>query len=112
MHYYQQLNLAENWCWVFGKAQEHHFTKQVDVLIQAYYDTRGRKKCADTPNIDDKIFTDILIRYKKQGRRKKQAVERRVWFIEDDSPEYLRRVVKESIPSDHYKVVITITEVK
>lgn len=109
IHYYQQLTKAEQWMLLFGKRFEHHFERPVDVYITAYYDTRGNKKCADAPNIDDKIFTDVLIRWKKQGRGK--AIERPVWFIEDDRPEYLRQVIKEAIPSNEYKVVIEIKEV-
>ena len=95
---------------LFGRKYEYHFDKLVDVDIVAYYDTRGRKKVADSPNIDIKIFTDILIRYKR--RKKGSPIERRVWFIEDDDPRYLRKVSAMAIPSDKYKVEIVITEVE
>lgn len=107
--YNAQLRKAENWAHIFGKALEYHFTGMVDVLIEAWYDTQGRHKAADTPNIDDKIFTDILNRYKPRG--KGARLERNVWWIEDDNPHYLRFVTKRSIPSDHYAVRVTITEV-
>lgn len=107
--YQSQLRKAENWTHMFAKAVEYHFPGQVDVLIEAWYDTRGRHKAADTPNIDDKIFTDILNRYKVH--KKVGRVQRGVWFIEDDNPTYLRYVTKRSIPSDHYAVRVTITEV-
>lgn len=128
--YQTQLIRAEQWMQTYGKRFEYHFEKRVDVLIQAYYDTRllavsiksGKRKgqltnawkhAADTPNIDDKIFTDILNRYKTvKVLGKLQRIERNPWFIEDDKPKYLRFVHKESIMSDHYKVVITITEVE
>lgn len=93
----------------FGKSKEYHFENLVDVDIVAWFDTRGNKKCNDSPNIDIKIFTDILIRYKQQ--MKGVAIQRPVWFIEDDNPKYLRKVSALAIPSDNYKVVITITEV-
>lgn len=106
--YQERLNEAEEWMIIHGRKLEHHFTERVDVEILAYYDARGNKKPADTPNVDDKIFTDTLIRYKpsQYGR-----IERNVWFIEDDNPKYLRRVIKEAIPSDHYKVVIIINSI-
>ncbi len=107
--YYTQLTLAESWMALYGKSSEMHFSKLVDVDVVAYYKTQSRSKCADSPNIDDKIFTDVLIRYKKQ--KGKPAFERKVWFIEDDSPKYLRTVTKRSVPSTEYKVVITIREV-
>lgn len=107
--YSAQLTKAENWMCTYGKAKEVRFDKPVDVIISAYYNTTGRSQAADTPNIDDKIFTDILIRYKSS--KKFGRIERPVWFIEDDSPKYLRRVIKQSIPSNHYKVVIEIKEV-
>lgn len=109
-HYKQRLNEAEEWAWAFGKSKEYHFKGPVDVLIEAYYNATGRNKAADTPNIDDKIFTDILNRYKRQ--KKGSPIERKVWWIEDDSPTYLRQVIKRAIRSDHYKVVITIMEVE
>lgn len=113
IHYFEQLTKAEQWMWTYGKRLEYHFTKQVDVYIVAYYDTRGRNKCADTPNIDDKIFTDILIRYKNQRvAGKTMRLERNVWFLQDDNTKYLRMVQKTAIPSDHYEVVITIAEVE
>lgn len=126
-HYYnykERLNEAEAWAVVFGKSKEYHFTKRVDVYIDVYIDTvhpykvvtksgKTRMEYAeaiDSPNVDDKIFTDILNRYKRQ--KNGPPIERRVWWIEDDSPTYLRRVVKETIRSDHFKVVITIEEVE
>lgn len=109
-NYKKRLNEAEAWTWAFGKAKEYHFTGLVDVLIEAYYNAKGRSQAADTPNIDDKIFTDILIRYKRQ--KVGSPIERKVWWLEDDSPTYLRFVQKRSYRSDHYKVVITITEVE
>lgn len=116
--YHKQLALAEQWVWMFGKANEHHFESKVDVHITAYYDTRGNKKCADPSNIDDKIFVDALIRWKKQGgsAQKKalglsKALEKPVWFLEDDDHRYIRYVTKEAVPSDHYEVHITITEI-
>lgn len=126
INYKNVLNMAEQWTNIYAKRVEHHFENQVDVLIEGYFDCRLRNviiqsgkrtgqitrawgKAIDTPNIDDKIFTDILLRYK--GSREHGRIERPVWFIEDDSPKYLRFVKKISIPSDHYKVVITITEV-
>lgn len=108
--YRKQLQLAETWMLTYGKRLEHHFTKQVDVYIAAYYKTNGNNKLADSPNIDDKIFTDILNRYKP--RKKGARLERKVWFIEDDNPKYLRYVVKKSVPSNIYKVVIIIKEVE
>lgn len=108
--YHKQLTLAEQWMMTYGKAKEYHFEKQVDVTIVAYYDTRGHNKCADSANIDDKIFTDTLIRYKPSKEYGK--IPRAVWFIEDDKGKYLRYVHKLAVPSDHYKVVITITEVE
>lgn len=107
--YRSRLNEAEQWMLTYGKKYEYHFTKLVDVLIEAHYDCRGRKKLSDTPNIDDKIFTDILNRWKPS--RELGRIERTVWFIEDDSPKYLRFVKKQAIESDHFKVVITISEV-
>lgn len=112
-HYYNyktRLNEAESWAWAFGKSKEYHFTRQVDVLIEAYYRVKGHSKISDAPNIDDKIFTDILNRWKRQ--KNGSPVERKVWWIEDDNPTYLRNVTKRAIRSDHYKVVITITEVE
>jgi hypothetical protein len=126
--YRNVLKTAEIWMATYGKRFEYHFDKKVDVFIDAYFDTRvkpvviqkgkrfGQKtnikqKAADTPNIDDKIFTDILVRYKQQGKKGSTAAERNCWFIEDDNPEYLRYVTKQSIPSDHYTVVIRIVEV-
>lgn len=129
-HYFSyrtRLNEAENWMLLYGKPYEYHFAGPVDVSIEAYYDTtlkevnilRGKRagtrvkrwqKVADTPNIDDKIFTDILVRHKPN--KKHGPIERRVWFIEDDSPLYLRTVTKRAIASDHYKVLIIISEVK
>lgn len=124
-NYRKELVKAEKWLNTFCKAREKHFDKPVDVTILAYYDTRKvpvlikkgkhigkkinrRRKAADTPNIDDKIFTDILVRWKQ--KRRGSAVERKIWFIEDDNPEHLRRVIKQSIPSDHYEVIIIIEE--
>lgn len=119
-HYYSQLMLAEQWMWTYGKAHEYHFTVPVDVTITAYYKNTRRQvlksgkikeiliDCPDAPNIDDKIFTDILVRWKQQ--KKGSAIERKVWFIEDDNGDYLRSVHKYAIPSTEYKVVITITE--
>lgn len=114
INYYNRLTEAEQWMFTYGKHKEYHFENQVDVLIEAYYDTRGHKKCADTPNIDDKIFTDILIRYKSIKDKTLGIVrnEKPVWFIEDDQSKYLRYVTKRAYPSDHYKVVITISEVE
>lgn len=109
-HYKARLNEAETWAWALGKSKEYHFTGPVDVLIEAYYNATGRSKAADTPNIDDKIFTDILVRYKRQ--KSGPPIERKVWWIEDDSPTYLRYVKKCAIRSDHYKVVITIEEIE
>lgn len=106
--YHAQLVRAEQWMLTFGKNKEYHFETPVNVLVEAYYDCTGRSKIADSPNIDDKIFTDILIRWKK--KKKGPAIERGVWFLEDDSPTYLESVTKRSIRSDQNKVVITITE--
>ncbi len=108
-HYKDRLNEAEAWAWAYGKSKEHHFTGQVDVLIEAYYKVGGHSQIADAPNIDDKIFTDILVRWKR--RKKGKPIERNVWWIEDDKPKYLRFVKKRSIPSTFYRVVITIAEV-
>lgn len=126
---------AEKYINLFGKHYEHHFTKPVKVLIECYIDTvhsyprltksgKVRKqyyRLIDVPNVDDKIFTDILIRYRNKtvgkqvvnGRLVKQVIrdERRVWFIEDDNPAYLVEVSKRCYASDQHKVVITITEV-
>lgn len=110
IHYHTNLTNAEQWMVTYGKHQEHHFTRPIDVLIEAYYDTRGRNKVADSPNIDDKIFTDILNRWKPSRKLGRQ--ERAVWFIEDDNPKYLRNVTKRSYSSDQYKVVITMVEVE
>ena len=107
--YQKQLRKAEQWMLLFGKRLETHFEYPVDVSIDAYYKVNSRNKIADTPNIDDKIFTDILNRFKP--RKKGPAIERGVWFIEDDSPKYLRTVIKRSLPGTEYKVVITIREV-
>lgn len=107
--YRERLMEAEKWMSVYGKAKEYHFTKPVDVLVEAYYKTGGHRKTADTPNIDDKIFTDVLVRWKRQ--KLGPPIEKRVWFIEDDSYKYLRRVVKQAIPADQYKVVLTIEEI-
>ena len=104
------LQEAEKWMKVYGKKHEYHFTNPVDVTILAYYDVRSRKKAADAPNIDDKILTDTLNRYKPS--RSLGRIERDVYFIEDDNPEYLRYVTKRSIPSDHYKVVMILEEVE
>lgn len=119
-NYKKQLNIAETWAWTFGKKHEYHFEKPVHVLIEAYYKSTGHNKVCDTPNIDDKIFTDILIRWVNKtigtkivnGVRRKNVVrtERKVWWLEDDSPTYLHTVTKRSYRSDQYKVVITITE--
>lgn len=115
--YRSVLMEAEQWMLTFGKRYEYHFTKLVDVDITAYYKVgyskidRKMSRLIDTPNIDDKIFTDCLIRYKQQGTKGSHAIERPVWFIEDDNPKYLRFVTKRSIPSDEYKVVISIKEV-
>lgn len=116
-NYRRELKKAQTWMRVYGKAKEFHFQGMIDVLIEAYYDCTGRMKPADTPNIDDKIFTDILNRYVLQMQptmegRKKIRIEQPVWFIEDDSPTYLRYVTKRAVPSDHFAVRITITEVK
>lgn len=108
--YQKQLARAEKWMIAYGKRFEYHFTNPVDVLIEAYYKTQSRFKCADTPNIDDKIFTDILNHWKP--KKNGPAIERKVWFIEDDNPKYLRFVVKKAIPANEYKVVITIKEVE
>lgn len=108
--YRSQLMRAEQWMFTYGKHKEHHFTGPVDVDVIAFYKTQNRSKCADTPNIDDKIFTDVLVRYKR--RKIGSPLERNVWFIEDDNPKYLRYVRKLSVPADHYKVVIVITEVE
>lgn len=126
INYKTVLNTAEAWMGAFGKKYEYHFKGRVDVAITAYYDCRYhdiilkkgkragqrskvRHTAVDSPNIDDKILTDILIRYKQQKQGPK--LERSVWFIEDDSPKYLRKVTKQSVPSDKHEVVITITEV-
>lgn len=111
--YKKQLNKAEEWMWAYGKHVEHHYTVPVSVHITAFYDTTGRNKCADIPNIDDKIFTDILIRWKTtvqtvHGKRISTRAERGVWFLEDDNITYLRGVTKSAIASNMYKVLITI----
>jgi hypothetical protein len=92
----------------------------VDVTIEAYYKTTAPKffkngkqgvaviNIPDVPNIDDKIFTDVLVRWKRQ--KKGAAIERKVWFIEDDNPYHLRSVYKKAVPANEYKVVITIKE--
>lgn len=49
---------------------------QVDIIISAFYDTTGRKKQIDSPNIQNKPYIDGLIG----------------WLIKDDSPEYVRFV--------------------
>jgi len=108
--YHEQLTIAETWMYTYGKRHEYHFEKRVDIKITAYYDTRGRNKCADPANIDDKIFTDILIRYKKQGARGTKAQEKNVWFIQDDSPTFIRSITKEAIPTNEYGIVIEMTE--
>lgn len=108
--YQKQLQKAEQWMLLFGKHSEYHFTKLVDVDIVAYYKVSGKNKIADTPNIDDKIFTDILNRFKP--RKKGSSIERKVWFIEDDNPKYLRYVTKKSLPGTTYKVEINIKEVE
>lgn len=113
--YREQLIEAEKWMHTYGKRVEHHFTKPVDVAITAYYKVgrnaanTGNTRVADTPNIDDKIFTDCLVRYKQQ--RSGPKIERSVWFIEDDDPRYLRTVCKRAVASDHFEVVIEIEEV-
>ncbi len=107
--YREQLKRAERWMLTYGKAVEYHFEKQVDVTIEAYYNTKGRRKLTDTPNIDDKIFTDILNRFKP--RKKGPAAERAVWFIEDDAPKFLRKVTKRSVPCTYDEVRIFIEAV-
>lgn len=115
--YREILIEAENWMLTFGKRYEHHFTQPVNVSITAIIKTgynkttRGTTRLIDTPNIDDKIFTDCLIRYKQQQGKGKKPVERRVWFIEDDSPQYLQEVTKKVISGNENKVIITIKEV-
>lgn len=109
-NYKSVLNEAEAWMQVFGKTKEFHFEKQVDVFIEAYYNVTGRKKICDPSNIDDKIFIDTLIRFKRQ--KSGPPIERKVWFLADDSPKYIRDVTKRAIRSDHYKVVITIKQVE
>ena len=120
-HYYDQLATAEKWMWTYGKRLEYHFEKPVTVDIVAYYkDTRtivsknnnvfvGKINTPDVPNIDDKIFTDVLVRWKRQ--KKGPPIERSVWFIEDDNPSMLKSVTKTSIPGDQYGVLIIIKEV-
>ncbi len=96
INYQRQLIKAEQWMKAYGKRHEYHFEKQVDVLIEAFYDCRGRNKIADTPNIDDKIFTDTLNRWKTMKVvGKLMRVERSPWFIEDDNPTYLRDVLND-----------------
>jgi len=115
--YREVLNQAEDWMYTFGKHVEHHFESAVDVDVTAYFRigynklTRGSTRAIDTPNIDDKIFTDCLIRYKPQGIKGSSAIERKVWFIEDDNPKYLRFVTKRSVASTENKVVIVIREI-
>lgn len=104
------LQEAEKWMKVYGKKHEYHFSRPIDVTIIAYYDVRSHKKAADSPNIDDKILTDTLNRYKLS--RSLGRIERDVYFIEDDNPQYLRYVTKRAVPSDHYKVVMILEEVE
>ncbi len=129
INYKNELNKAQKWMKVFGKRHEYHFTKPVDVFIDAYFDVRlteiiikqgtrsGKKsrvwgKAIDTPNIDDKIFTDILIRWVNMKQLGKMVrVEQSPWFLENDDPQFLRYVQKRSHESDHFKVVITIIEI-
>lgn len=119
--YSKQMDLASKWTKAYGRRVEYHFTGLVDVTILAYYDTRGRKNAADSPNIDDKIFTDVLNRYyliltgtevgpDGKKHRKMQTFERKPYFIEDDNPNFLRYVRKRSIASDHYEVKIVIED--
>lgn len=112
--YKAQLNMAELYAFTFAKQVEYHFGESVvDVLIEAYYKKKGNLKVPDAPNIDDKIFTDILNRFKPTSKIKKgDLVQRNPYFIEDDNPKYLRYVIKRAIASDHFKVVITVSEVE
>lgn len=118
--YHQCLITARSWVKTFGKRVEHHFENPVDVGIFAYFDERPQKiltkagprmisrPALDCSNVDDKLFVDALIRYYNVAKVRTEAA---VWFIEDDSPKYLRRTYKESIPSDHDAVIIVLEEV-
>lgn len=127
--YHQQLTKAEQWISTFGYKNVHHFDKQVDVFIYAYYDMtpvekiiarkdgkvykrKDRVQLIDSPNIDDKIFTDIIQRWKyiKDPRLGKIKTERKWWWIEDDDYAHLRDVHKGIRPSNEYKVEIIITD--
>lgn len=119
--YSKQMSLATKWFATYAKRHEHHFEGPVDVTIIAYYDGRKGKMIPDSPNIDDKIFTDVLNRYYSivvgqavDGNGKKhrvmQRLERNPYFIEDDNPTYLRYVKKRSVASDGYKVVIVVED--
>lgn len=128
--YRKQIDNCRKWINTFGKKYEHHFTTQVDVIIEALVDVRPVKKTGvyqrgrnkgkpwsrmitpsliDAPNVDDKIYTDLLQRYttmKVGGKLTK--VENPIWWIEDDTPEYLRWVCKRVLPANGNKITITI----
>ena len=108
--YNECLKEAEKAMEIYGRKHQYHFSRPIDVTILAYYDDRSHKKAADSPNIDDKILTDTLNRYKMS--RQYGRLERNVYFIEDDNPTYLRYVKKRAIPSDHYKVIMILEEVE
>lgn len=127
INYYKVLTQAERWMWAHGKSKEYHFEKRVDILIEAYIDTVNAYQAVgktgklrteyanliDAPNVDDKIFTDTLNRYKTvKVAGKLKRIERDPWFIQDDKPEFVRLVAKRVYPANHYKIVITITEVE
>ena len=119
---------------LYGKRFEYHFEKPVDVLIECHYFvgvkptliTKGKQagkmlnrnfKAQDAPNIEDKIFTDLITRWHNvkvgvtlEGKNRFERREKELWFIEDDSPQYLRQVTKRSIEAKEYRTVITITE--
>lgn len=57
------------------------FTVPIDITVIVYFDTTGNKKQMDSSNIASKPYIDALIG----------------WYIEDDSPDYVRRVSTESM---------------
>ena len=73
------------------------FTVPIDIDIIAYFDTTGRKKQLDSPNIVSKPYIDALIG----------------WYIEDDSRKYVRRVSTQSeVDCDFPRVYILMTPVE
>jgi len=53
---------------------------RVDIKITAFYDTTGRNKQIESPNVCNKPYIDALIG----------------WYLTDDGTDYVRRVITES----------------